>query len=205
MPQLPQQAREILTSSLLQYLLAGLVLLVAALILWKILSRRKKPALREPAELRVDVSQLPSAGPPAEPPFLEYYHVPVRLAVLVLAPAGRDRVLPPPEDLAELVEAIVPGLSGVVAAHKPLVCRWGPQLSTQGFTHRFFADVKLPGDGGKGTPWSSAAGVFRFRGKITLAGLVIRAGSAVHFGQRRIEEEAKWLDVLRVKGSTGDY
>jgi hypothetical protein len=125
----------------------------------------------------------------------------MRLAVVVLAPAGRDRVLPSAEDLPEVVEAIVPGLSKVIATHEPLVHRWPAQLSTQGFTHAFFANVRLPGDGGKGTPWCSAAGVFRYRGQVTLAGLVMCAGSAVHFGRRKIEEEEKWLDVLRVKGS----
>jgi hypothetical protein len=194
-------AREVLTSSLVQYLLVGLVLLVIISFLWRLLVRRKKPPRPLPPDLHVDVSQLDDSGPPLQAPTLRYYHTPMRLAVIVLAPAGRDRTLPPPEDLHEVVEAIVPGLSKVIAAHKPVVYRWPTQLSTQGFAHSFFANVKLPGDGGKGTPWCSAAGVFRFQGQVTLAGLVMCAESAIHFGRRKIEEEEKWLDVLRVKES----
>jgi hypothetical protein len=199
LPELPGRAGDILTSPLAQYVLVGLVVLVVAYFLWRFLARRRRPALAKIPDLHVDVSQLDARGPSKEPPILQYYHVPMRLAVVVLAPAGRDRALPAPEDLPEMVEAIVPGLSKVIATHKPLVHRWPAQLSTHGFAHAFFANVRLPGDGGKGTPWCSTAGVFRYRGQVTLAGLVMCAGKAIHFGRRKVEQEEKWLDVLRVK------
>jgi hypothetical protein len=199
-----EAALEILTSSLVQSLLVGLVILVVVYSLWRLAVRRRKPPRAVTPDLHVDVSQLDDRGPPAEAPVLRYYHTPMRLAIVVLAPAGRDRALPAPEDLSDVVEAIVPGLSKVIASHKPVVYRWPAQLSTQGFAHGFFANVKLPGDGGKGTPWCSAAGVFRFRGQVNLAGLVMCAESAIHFGRRKIEQEEKWLDVLRVDASDSE-
>jgi len=149
--------------------------------------------------LTIDVAALGTGGPPPDGPVLEHYNVPVRLAAIVVAPAGRARALPPPEQLDAVFEAIVPGLSRVVAAHGPLVRRWPEQLSSTGFAHSFFRHAKLPGDGGKGTPWCSAAGTAKMHGQPVMAGLVMRSDEPNSLGQLVVEHETKWLDVLRIR------
>ncbi|HIQ20575.1 MAG TPA: hypothetical protein EYH34_04965 [Planctomycetes bacterium] len=198
LPEAVQSVLEILTSTPIRYALIAAAVLASLYVFWRLVRRRRALVvdLREP---EIDVNQLGEAGPPETGPRLEYYHVPVRLAAIILAPAGRGQRLPPPEQRGELLEAIVPGLASVVQSHETLVQHWPPQLSIHGFTRTVFARIRLPGEAGKGTPWCVTAGVFRFQGQITLAGLVMRAAGVVYFGRREIEDETKWLDVLRVR------
>ena len=132
---------------------------------------------------------------------MELYNLPVRLAAVVLAPVGRVSDLPPDGQIPLLIEAIIPGLDKMAALHRPLICRWPNQVSARGFAHLFFINAKLPGDGGKGTPWSSVAGVFKLKGQPLMAGLVLRAAAPNSLGQTIIETEHQWLGCLRVRWS----
>jgi hypothetical protein len=198
-----QEAVRPLADAVLPIAAAVLAAIVAVYIVAKLLKRRKrKPPQPEP-DLTIDVAALPATGPPATGPRLYCYTVPVRVAALVLAPAGRVRQLPQIGRLHDLLECIVPGLSEVIASHKPTIRRWPAQLSVRGFAHLFFSNAKLPGEGGKGTPWCSVAGVFKMEGQSVMAGMILRAEAATHFGPRVVEHEAQWLDVLRIKDATG--
>src|SRR5207244_2286827 len=68
---------------------------VAAIALYMIVRRlgRRRPPVAPPVDLLIDVASLGSQGPPPGPQ-LEIYNVPVRLAALVFAPAGRADELP---------------------------------------------------------------------------------------------------------------
>lgn len=176
----------------------ALMVVVPVFVLVKMLkARRRKPAEQAP-DLRIDILSLPSLPPPLTGPSLRILHVPVRLAVVVLAPVGRIRELPPPDQVAEVIDAIVPGLSRIVSAHCPLIRFWPAQVSIRGFALAFFMHAKLPGDGGKGTPWCSAAGVFKVAGQPMMAGLVMYSQSPTTLGQTIVEREAQWLDLLRI-------
>ena len=177
----------------------GLFLLVDAIILWRILTRRKRPPPPAAPDLTIALETLGEDGPPQSGPTLEFYNLPVRLAAVIIAPAGRIGQLPPQEQLPELFEAILPGLERVVQSQQPLLCRWPSQLSSRGFAHTLFAHVRLPGDNGKGTPWSSVAGVCKLHNQSVMAGLVLRAQSPNSLGQIVIEHETQWLGCLRVK------
>lgn len=165
---------------------------------WKIMGKRKPSSAPPTDDLTIDVMRLGNEGPPAAPPKLEFYNVPVRLALIVMAPAGRVRDLPPIPQWGELYDAIVPGLSKVVAAHRPKICRWPAQPSARGFAHLFFQHVRLPGQGGKGSPWSSAAGLMKVEGQPVLVGMVFRTAEPSAHGQEVIESEENWLRILRV-------
>jgi hypothetical protein len=176
-----------------------LVVIAVAVVVIKRLTARKVEAPEPPPNLKMDVASLPRVRPPMGGPTLHCVHVPVRLAVLVLAPAGRIRELPPREQLSQVVENIVPGLSRVLSTHAPLVRYWPGQMAVRGFANTFFTNVKLPGDGGKGTPWCSVAGVFKVDGQPMMAGLVMTAETPANIGQIVVERETQWLDFLRVK------
>jgi len=182
------------------YAILGTLLLVFTTIIWKVIAGRGEKPVEPSASLRIDVMALGTHGPPPGAPVLEFFNTPVRLAAIVIAPAGRVRDLPPPEDMADILDAIVPGLARVVSAHRPIAKRWPPQFSSKGFAHMFFQYVRLPGEGGKGTPWCSAAGIFKIEGQPMMAGMVFRTESTSSHGQEIIDKEEKWLSTLRVKG-----
>ncbi len=175
------------------------VAIVLLYVLRLLLKRRWRRLPKQVPDLAIDVMALPTVGPPAVGAALYFYNVPVRLAAIVVAPAGRVRELPPLDKLGDVLDAIVPGLAQVVRTHGPLLRYWPSQLSARGFAHAFFGHVKLPGQGGKGTPWCSAAGIFKIEGQPLTAGLVMRAETTTNLGQMIVEREAQWLDLLRIK------
>lgn len=178
--------------------LAAIVVLLAVFIVIRLILARRRPAAKAPPVLEVDVAALGDAGPPPSGPALECYNVPVRLAALVVAPAGRN-LLPAGDKLADLLDRIVPGMSSVLAAHQPLIRRWPPQLSPRGFASMFFANARLPGDRGKGTPWCAVAGRVEGAEQGIMVGMVLRAATANSLGEVPIERMQQWLDVLRVR------
>ena len=139
------------------YALIVIGLVVLVLVVALLGGRRKRPADVEP-DLTIDVASLPLHGPPTAGAQLEFYNLPVRLAALVLAPVGRGHRLPPKDELAGVVDEMLPGLMQVMNSHQPQFRRWPPQLSSQGFAVSFFRNAALPGDHGRGTPWCSVAG-----------------------------------------------
>ncbi len=181
----------------------GVILLVVVVVLFgafRFLTGGGRTPKGKPQDLTINVMQLGTQGPPGGSPSLEFYNVPVRLAAIVVAPAGRVRELPPLNQLDDLFDAVVPGLARVVAAHRPLVRKWPPQPSARGFAHMFFGHAKLPGQGGKGTPWSSAAGLFKVEGQAMMAGMVLRTDEPSSHSQEIVESEEQWLRLLKVMG-----
>jgi hypothetical protein len=188
-----------LGGSAFRFALPAAILVILLWIAWHLLRRRRRVSIPISPDLKVLVANLGNDGPPQGVPVLELYNLPVRLAAIVLAPVGRERKLPPDEQLPTLIEAIIPGLDRVTAMHRPLIRRWPNQVSARGFAHLFFSNAKLPGDGGKGSPWSSVAGVFKVQGQPIMAGLVLRAAEPNSLGQTIVEEEHQWLGCLRVR------
>jgi hypothetical protein len=184
---------------LLYWAIPALAAAVVLYVAWKVLSRRRRQPPPEMPDLTLDIATLGEAGPPAGSPMLEYYHLPVRLAAVVLAPAGRMGQVPEPERVGETLDALVPGLSHVFHRHQPPVRFWPAQMSPRGFAHAFFGYARLPGDGGKGTHWCSLAGVFKVQGQPVMAGFIFRTAAPTNLGQGIIEQETKWLDVLRLR------
>jgi purine-cytosine permease-like protein len=180
-------------------ILGGLVVLLALLIVQYFLRRRHKKEPLLPPELHVELDRLVNEGPPAGLPIFEFYNLPVRLAGVVFAPVGRMRELPPPAELSAVFESVLPGLGCVVERHAPLVRYWPHQVSTRGFATSFFTNIRLPGDRGKGTPWSAVAGIFMHDGVPIMIGLVLRAAAANSLGQIVVNTEHEWLGCLRVR------
>lgn len=176
--------------------LAALVLLAVVFLL---LRRRRTGSLPAEPDLSIDLAAFADHGPPADGPRLEFYGTPVRLAVLVLASAGRNSPAPTESELRELIDDLVPGLWAVVESHRPLIRCWPFQLSSQGFAHAFFKHVPLPGGRGKGTPWSAVAGRFETGARQLLAGVVCVADRPNSLGQVTVAHVGQWLDVLRVR------
>lgn len=196
--QLPQLPDALLLGGVVLVVLLVLSLVV---LLFRLLRRRARQLELVQPDLRIDVASLPAHGPPENGPRLEFYGTPVRLAVLVLAPAGRNNPLPAEHELPTVLDDLLPGFMAVVVEHRPLMRFWPCQLSTQGFVNSFFGNVRLPGDRGKGTPWCAVAGRFETGGQQLLAGLVCIASRANSLSQVTVTHVGQWMDVLRIKNA----
>jgi hypothetical protein len=173
----------------------AIIIIVIAFAWLRARSRRPPPL---PEMVVVDLASVGDIGPPEDGPELRCYGLGVRLAVLILAPSGRQREVPTGVERSAMIDQIVPGLAKVVAAHRTLVLIWPPQLSPRGFAHAFFTSVKLPGDRGKGTPWCSAAGKFEADGEQYMAGMALCAAKPNSLSQFVVEVPGEWLELLRV-------
>ncbi|MEN6458692.1 MAG: hypothetical protein ABFC63_07155 [Thermoguttaceae bacterium] len=181
--------------------LSAAVVVVALWIAWCVIRRLRRPAVLPPPNLQIEVTSLSELGPPAGLPAIEFYNLPVRVAAVVLAPVGPHSELPSDEQLDALLAAVLPGLDQIVTRHRPVIRRWPHQVSARGFARLLFSNAKLPGNYGKGTPWSSVAGMARVEGQPVMVGMVLRAASANSLGQTVIEAEHQWLGCLRVRWS----
>jgi len=175
------------------------VAFLATVVVIRLVHARRRAATQPQADLAVDVTVLPDLPPPSGPPALEFYNLPVRLVAVVLAPVGRASEPPAPEELPEVIDSIIPGLDAVAAAHEPLIRAWPRQVSSRGFAHSFFQNLRLPGERGKKGVWSSVAGLFRVGEDPMMAGLVLRAEIPNRHGNVVIENENQWLGILRVR------
>ena len=191
------------SGDLLWYAVIALVAVAILYVVWELIHRRRRKPLPEEPDLTIDVPALGLLSPPAGGPRLEFYHLPVRLAAIVLAPVGRVRRLPPADQIHGVIDAIVPGLDQVAVRHESMLYYWPQQLSPRGFAHSFFKHARLPGDRGRGTRWCSAAGVFKMRDQPLMAGLIMSTESDSSLSQVIIEMETKWLDLLRIKRGEG--
>jgi hypothetical protein len=180
------------------------VLLLVALAAGAAWSAWRKHRSRRPKEqhapLYVTLDELGAAGPPHSGPAVVAHGVRMRLALLVVAPVGRGTPAPDLLRLGEVMENLAPGMAAVVATHRPVVRVWPPQLSVRGFAAALFANVRLPGERGKGTPWTTLAGRFTAGERKFLVGLVLRAAGPNSLGERTVEQDHDWLDILRVDG-----
>ena len=130
-------------------------------------------------DLKFDVAALGDLGLPTGPPVLEFYNLPVRLAAVVLAPVGPGRRIAAGQiNSRRCSMRLVPGLDKVVALHRPLLAPLAQPSQFAGFRPRLLQQRSAARRGGKGTPWSSVAGVFKLAGQPVMAGLVVRAPAA---------------------------
>ena len=188
------------SASLIKYAILAAVVITVVYVILKVLKIKKpKQAVESSPDMGISVNDLMPQGPPPAGPQLAFYNVPVRLLAVVIAPAGRGHDLPPLNQLAGVLDAIVPGLALVVTAHKPVVRKWSPQLSSIGFANVFFTGARLPGEGGKGTLGCAVAGVFKVGKMPVMAGLVMRTASPTNFGHVVLQHETQWRDVLRTQ------
>ena len=178
---------------------AVILLLVVVVIVRRLLKRGRAARNRIEPSLTVDVDRLSAEPPPKSGPGLTFYNLPVRLVAIVLAPAGRAGKVPDAEGMPALLDAIVPGLADVVAAHDPIRLRWPEQLSGSGFAHSFFVHARLPGDAGKGTPLASVAGMAKTHLGSVMVAMVVRAERPNSYGQQILETEGDWLRAFQTR------
>jgi hypothetical protein len=174
-------------------LAVGTGLLIAVLVLIGIAAGRRKGHPDLEAGLREDLSEYP---PP--PPFtgrrFRVNGTPARLRLVVVAPPGKHHDTISPDDVPALLDEVVRGLGPFVAADKPRVKVWPPQLSVAGFAPTFQRLVKCP----DATRWVKLAGPARTGKKPVLLGLVLLLDEPSRLGDASVET-TEWGELLDVE------
>jgi hypothetical protein len=172
---------------------AALVLLLLLVTFTRLFrGRRKVGAAPDPeAELREDLADLPP--PPPGPTRLTVDGVPVRLRLVVLAPAGQQPLVVP--RAAELLDRVLYGLGRVIDRDEPKVRVWPPRPSQQGFGPAFRRLVHAPGKAGL-SRWVLVAGPARVGASSVLVGLALLADDPVPLGTLVLQPH-QWPERLR--------
>ena len=184
-------------------LFAVAIAAVVILVLYGVSKFRRRLGGRSRYKLPPSISlkQLGWFGPPENGAQIEIYHIPVRLALVAVAPVGRDAASPTPQQIDSLLESIVPGLPHVLKGHQTTLHIWPAQISKNAFANAFFQKANLPGRGGKGTPWCGVVGKSDGQSGQFLVGILASAKRANGVGQIVVEHSAQWMDIVRVTQS----
>lgn len=176
----------------LAFVLGGLIAY-----LWRRISARGKIQRDWATRMEIRLKDL-AGGPPAGAPRLACYQIPMRLALVVIAPLGRNTVFAVEGGLPATVEQIAAGLGRVVTAHQTRVTLWPPQISSTGFATTFFGAARLPGLKGKGTPWCAIAGRAQLGDRTLMVGMILCGDEPNNLGQITLSDEYGWREVLHV-------
>ena len=182
----------------------GFAALVVLLLFWAFCSKAlglfggRASAPKQGAQLEEHLGDYPPLKSSAGDRRLLVENVPVRLRLLVVAPAGKaDEV--DEDNLDKLLEKILPGLGLIFKADKPRVRVWPVQLSYEGFTKHLHRNTIVPEGEGELSPWIIVAGRAKFGGKQQIMiGLALQAVKPTTVGRLTIEAH-EWPTTLRVK------
>jgi hypothetical protein len=187
------------------WLVLGILGLIVLLILWLLVralgralfGRRPEPKPEWDEALVIHLADLPAPTRPPGSRRLTVYHLPARLRLVVLAPAGKEHRIDPGA-AGLLLEQAVPGLGAIVAGDRPVVRIWPPQLSHQGFSNTFHRCAITGQPEGQPSRWALLGGRMRAGKQPFLIGLALWADQANIIG-RKILEPHDWLGVLRLE------
>lgn len=178
-------------------LCVGAGVLVAAVVLVRIATGRKRP----PPDLERGLREAPAEYPPPPPvsvPRLTVNGTPARVRLVVVAPTGKQQAAITPDDVPDLLDDIHRGLGAYMKADRPRVRVWPPQLSVAGFAPTFHRLVASPDAGRDRSRWVKLAGPARTGKRPVLLGLVLLADEPVKLGDV-VVETTEWGELLRVE------
>jgi hypothetical protein len=123
--------------------------------------------------------------------------VPVRLRLIVIAPAGRESALPA-DPIFAFLDQVVPGLGGIAKSDQTKVVRWPRQLSDDGFAHQFHRFTPAPEGEKNPTIWVLVAGRVKSVGQSIMLGLGMQAIKPTTIGRRNLKPH-EWPIILRIR------
>jgi hypothetical protein len=123
--------------------------------------------------------------------------VPVRLRLLIVAPAGTGSDVNI-DELPELLDMIVLGMGDIYKYDKPRVQVWPVQISYQGFGNVFHRNMRTGGEEGQLTRWVLVAGRAKVGKKQLMLGMALQSAKPNTIGRRTIDTH-EWASILRVR------
>jgi hypothetical protein len=180
----------LLTVALLGLLIVGMVLKA---VLSALFCRRRPVTSDWEPELREDLLALPL---PPGPAAACVYHVPARLRLIVVAPAGKGMHLDAAA-IDRLLDRVVPGLGKLAHHDRPRIVLWPSPTSELGFAGSFHRATDTGGKRDLPSRWVLLAGRARGGGEAVFLGLALYTDEPTTLGRKNLEA-AEWLEVLRL-------
>jgi hypothetical protein len=185
------------------YAVLGVAGLIILLILWLLVARLIRAVFgggqdKDPTlVLDEDLEALPAPPPLTGDRRLTVEGVPVRLRLVVLAPAGRAHIINPMA-VSQILDHALPGLAKIYADDRPQVRVWSLQLSYEGFANQFHNHMQVPGDEGDPSRWVLLAGRAQLDKNQIMLGLALQAGKPTTVGRLRLDKH-EWTSTLRIR------
>lgn len=203
--ELPKVLTDLLPENLRPYAIyiAGGVVCVGAVIVLLLLlaifrflfgGRSKKGA---GPNLIENLQEYPDLKPSTGDRQLRIEGVPVRMRLIVVAPAGTASEVDV-DELAEVLEKILPGLGEIYKHDKPRVKVWPKQVSYQGFATHFHRCAVTGVEDGVQTRWVKIAGRAKLGKFQIMLGLALQSVKPNTVGRRTVDSH-EWATVLRVR------
>jgi hypothetical protein len=176
--------------------IGALFFLAMLAVLIRMLFGRRKPAVKPPS-LEEDLSTYPALQTSGGDRRLTVEGVPVRLRLVVVAPAGKESDVED-EKIESYLERMLPGLAEVFRQDRPRVRIWPMQLSYQGFANHFHRNMLVPEKEGELTPWVIVAGRAKLGKNQIMVGFAMQALKPTTVGRLTVEAH-EWESKLRVR------
>ena len=200
---LPEGLREyalyIVLGSVCIVALIGLMLLLA---IARFLFGGRKGKETADRALTEDLTEYPDVKSSSSDRQLRVEGVPGRLRLVVMAPAGTASDIEM-DEIADILDKVVPGLGEIYKYDKPRVKIWPTQVSYQGFGNHFHKCMKTDAEKGELTRWMLVAGKIRIGKKQYMLGIAVQSAKPNTFGRRTIDAH-QWDSILRVRVKGSD-
>jgi hypothetical protein len=158
---------------------------------------RKQPRAARRQQAGEDLEAIPPPPPHSGDLRLTVEGIPVRLRLVIVAPAGTARKIDPGM-LAEILDRVVPGLADALKRDLPQTRIWPGQLSYDGFANTFHRSTEIPEGEKAPSRWALLAGRADMGGWQAMVGLGLQAVKPNSVGRRTLKAH-EWATVLRVK------
>lgn len=172
------------------------VILLLAAIARFLFRGRPSPDVQQ-KNLEEDLTEYPELKTTAGDRQLRAEGVPVRLRLVVVAPAGTasDVEL---DELPDLLEQVVSGLGEIYQHDKPRVVVWPTQVSYQGFGNQFHRHMLTGTELREPTRWVLIAGRMKVGKRQLMVGMAMQSIKPNTIARRTIDSH-EWMSILRVR------
>ena len=187
------------TKELLMYGGAGVGGLIVLFILFKVLGGGGKKEHKDlQKSQREKLDEYPNAPAVKGGKRLVLDGIDVRVRLVVFAPVGKEKRPIDIEEVPELLDDLLRGLSGFLGTDKPRIRVWPPQMSVNGWPPTFFRLVESPDEDDRKSNWIRVAGTIKIAGKPYLLGIAFYADESTKVGTL-ILEPTEWVKHLQIE------
>lgn len=183
------------------YAVLGVGGLIVLLLVFSFLGFIRRLFSRRAPDVAPNLEERFAEYPPLKPSTgdrrLTIEGVPVRLRLVVVAPAGKESSFDP-DRIDRLLDRILPGLGAVYKGDKPRTRFWPMQRSYEGFTKHLHRNTIIPEGERQLSKWAVVAGRAKLDDGQVMLGLGLEALKPTTIGRKTIDSH-EWDVMLRVR------